>query len=281
MKATQDSDRRRTQELRAASEKAALNLSQREIALEAVATRYATRKKTAYSVRALHTAAVAEHEVLSQEVELLEKRLADLKKAQASCAARVEDAVRKAADASCKAAAEEMPLKHAEQAEEIVVQNREQDMTNVRRALEAARRGAKEAEADALQLSATHHDIQAASSDTEAPASTMRIKTVDLVEVELAEVAECQQGRSSTVAQLQTDKVNASAHWDAKREALEADLHRAEMTLRLAREDVRHNADVREMFKECREGGQFVPSSLSALVFASQPSSRTVTLQGA
>jgi len=87
--------------------------------------------------------------------------------------------------------------------------------------------------------------------------------------------------RSSTLAKLQVDKVNVSAQWDAKREVLNADLHRAEMALRLAREEVRHNDDVREMFKECREGGQSVPSSLSALIVASQPSNRTVQLQGA
>jgi len=273
MKTTQDSDQARKLELSSASEKAALSLSQREIALEAVAARYASRKKAAFNVRALHTAAVAEHEVLSQEIQLLEKRLADLREAQAACALKVEDAVRQAADALRKASAEEMPLKHAEQAEEIVVQNREQDMTNVRRALEAAGLGAKEAEADALQLSVTRIDMPAVSSEM--------VKTADLVQVEVAEVAQCQQGRSSTLAQLQVDKVNVSAQWDTKREALNADLHRAEMALRLAREDVRHHDDVREMFKECREGGQSVPSSLSALVLASQPSNRTVQLQGA
>jgi len=278
MKTTQDSDQARTLELTAASEKAALSLSQREIALEAVAARHDTRKKAAFNVRALHTAAVAEHEVLSQEVQLLEKRLADLKEVQAACALKVEDSMRQAADALRKAAAEEMPLKHAEQAEAIVVQNREQDTTNVRRALEAARLEAKEAEADALQLSATHPDVPAVSSEMEA---TTQMKTADLVQVEVAKVAQCQQGRSSTLAQLQVDKVNVSAQSDAKREVLNADLHRAEMALRLAREEVRHNDDVREMFKECREGGQTVPSSLSALVMASQPSNRTVQLQGA
>jgi hypothetical protein len=274
MKTTQDADQARTVELTSAADKAALGLNQREIALEAVAARFATRKKAAFNVRALHTAAVAEHEVVSREVELLEKRVADLTEAQAACALKVEDAVRQAADALCKAAAEEMPLNHAEQAEAIVVQNRETDMSNVRRALEAARLGAKEAEADASQLTVTRVDASAVSADH-------AMKTADLVQVEKASVSQCQQGRSSTLAQLQVNAVNASAQWDAKREALNGDLHRAEMALRLAREDLSHHDGVREMFKECREGLQYSPSSLSALVLTSQPSSRTVQLQGA
>jgi hypothetical protein len=274
MKTTQDADQARTLELTSASEKAALSLNQREIALEAVAARFATRKNAAFNVRALHTAAVAEHDVVTQEVELLEKRVADLAEAHAACALKVEDAIRQAADAVRKAAAEEMPLNHAEQAEAIVVQNRETDMTNVRRALEAARLGAKEAEADAAQLMVTRVDAPAVLADH-------ALKTADLIQAEMANVSQCQQCRSSTLAQLQVDAVNASAQWDAKREALNGDLHRAEMALRLAREDLSHHDGVREMFKECREGGQFAPSSLSALVLTSQPSSRTVQLQGA
>lgn len=273
MNNTQASDKARTLELTSATEKAALSLSQREIALEAIAARFSNRKKAAFNVRALHTAAVAEHEVVSQEVELIEKRVADLKEAQAACVLKVEDAMRQAAGALRKAAAEEMPLNHAEQAEAIVVQNREQDLKNIRCALEAARLGAKEAEADALQLTVAHVDVPAVSADH-------ATKTVDLVQVEIGIVSQCQQGRDSTLAQLQSDVVNASAQWDAKREALNGDLHRAEMALRLAREDLSHHDGVREMFKECREGGQFTPSSLSALVLAS-PSSRTVQLQGA
>jgi len=369
LKTTKDADEARTSELTVGAEKAALNLSQRDVAKQAVISRYADRKRAAFSARALHTSSIAAHDTVSQELELTEKHVAELQEAKAACALKVEDAEREAADARQKLADEEMPLKHAEQAEAIVLQSREQERANIRRALEVARLGAKEAEADAVQLSPTNIDMSAVSTDhgmvisememrlqekelvvqqarnareaaekaladaqaelklaeettlsasngledpdssgqqrltgllsqeaqmrktlaiasVDSHTSTLRaaqveeemstsalvsvsaeleraqasaaaqssavkqMMTADLVQAEVADVERCQQSHSSSVAQLQADEAKVSKEWDEKEEVLKADLHRAEMALRLAREDMQHNDGVREMFKE-------------------------------
>lgn len=385
LKDTKDADQARTVELTAAADKAALNLSQRDFAGQAVASRHADRKKTAYDARAVHTAAIAAHDTVSQELELTEKRAAELQEAKAACALKVEEATQQAADALHKLSAEEMPLRHAAQAEGIVLQKREEERANIRRALEVARLGAKESESDAVQLSATDIDVSVvtvdhgmvisemevrlqekelvvqqakiareaaekaladaqaelktaeeaalpgsfqalAASDTlpsdfpmedpdssaaegqqklsellsqeaqmrktlaiasvdshksalhaaeveeemgtsalvsvsaeleraqaSAAAQSSAVKqmmTADLLQVETADVARCQQQHDGSVAQLQGDEAKASEKWGVKRESLKADLHRAEMALRLAKEDLKHSDGVREMFKE-------------------------------
>jgi len=385
LKATKDADEARKLELTAAATKASLNLSQRDVAGQAIASRFADRKKAGFNARALHTAAITVHDTVSQELELNEKRAAELQEAKAACALKVEETIRQAADALHKLSAEEMPLKHTAQAEVIVMHSREQERANIRLALEVARLGAKEAGADALQLSATDVDVAAVTVDHGMVISEMEVRlqekelvvkqariaregaekaladaqaelktaeeaampgsfkeaampssfeaipasdgledpdgedqrklsgllsqeaqmrktlaiasfdnhkstlhaaqveeemgtsalvsvsaeleraqasaaaqssavkqmmTADLLQVEISDVARCHQQHTDSVAHLQSDENKASDKWGAKRESLKADLHRAEMALRLAKEDLTHTDGVREMFKE-------------------------------
>lgn len=77
-----------------------------------------------------------------------------------------------------------------------------------------------------------------------------QMMTADLLQVEIADVSRCQQQHSASVTQIQSDEAKASEKWGEKRETLKADLHRAEMALRLAKDDLKHTDGVREMFKE-------------------------------
>lgn len=76
-----------------------------------------------------------------------------------------------------------------------------------------------------------------------------QMMTADLVQVEIADAARCRQEHSSIVARLRAEEIEASKKWDSKQGTLKADLHRAEMSLHLAKEDLMHNDGVRNSFK--------------------------------
>lgn len=201
--ATRSVDNDKLMELSRVASKTVTNLEQRTRVCQNVAERMKLRESSALEARREHAKAKAAVQAVSEELEVMRSRstgpLTEAKNQTEACAEAAREFAQEARQAS---ASKEAPLRHAEEAEALVVQKMEEAEAKLLQSLSAARTAVAEAEADARLNSGD--------------AAQQHMSQVSLVQLE-SQARLQDQSRDTDLASVVVDQAEQALH-SARRE---------------------------------------------------------------
>jgi len=149
-KQTKESDDQKTKKLQADNDKAAADLKDRQRVVEATKSRVAVSEESCQNASSAHAAAMAKVQAIQKEYDTLQKCVeGPLTKAMKESQAKFEGAQKFVETTRAKREQIQNPLRHAEEAEAVVLKRHEAAEASLVQALDAARTAAAEAHEDA------------------------------------------------------------------------------------------------------------------------------------